>query len=461
MLSRLDIFIVIGYFIMMALVGVIASKKASKSLDAYYLGGRNIPWYVLGVSGMATFIDISGTAFLVAYFYILGLKGYWVCYQGAVALVLAFLMIFTGKWINRSGVMTNAEWMIFRFGNARQGQLARILSAVSVLIVAVFFISYFYVGLSKVLPDYLPLFSGPNAGQYTALAIFGLIMVYTALSGFYGVVYTDMLQAIVILGVIIFIASKAVMIATPEYFAANGAGPETGWLELVPSNWTEMSSWQFQMPEGYKSMESLGPLLVVWLIANIMQGFATPFDAWTSQRFYAAKSERESSLVAFQWIVLFSLRFPLMLGFAVLALQIGGQISDPEMAITRVVQVLIPAGLKGVVVAALLAAAMSTADSIINSSAAYLVNDIYRPFLNPGASASRLAGASYLTTIVIICTGVVIGLGTETITEVWGWIVMGLFTGMLIPNILKWFWWRFNGVGYAGGMVAGIVSAVL
>jgi solute:Na+ symporter, SSS family len=461
MLSHLDITIAVGYFVLITIIGLIASKKASKSLSAYFLGDRKIPWYLLGISGMATFIDISGTSFLVAYFFLMGLKGYWVCFQGAIALILAFLMIFNGKWMNRSGAMTNAEWMIFRFGNDTQGQMARILSALSAVVIAVVFIAYFYIGISKVLPDYIPLFTGPNAGRYMALLLFGLIMVYTMASGFYGVIYTDLIQAFLVLGIIGYITFKSIMLATPEYFASNGAGPGTGWLQLVPDNWAQWSSWQVHMPEGYKSMEPLGPLLVVWVIANIMQGFATPFDAWTSQRFYAAKNERESSLVAFQWIVLFSLRFPMALGFAVLALQIASQIGDPEMAVTMVIQLLIPAGLKGLVVAALLAAAMSTADSIVNSSTAYLVNDIYRPFIRPKANQKNLVMASYISTIGIICLGVIIGLSTETITDIWGWIAMGLFTGMLIPNILKWYWWRFNGAGYAGGMAAGIASAVI
>ena len=134
MLEGLDYGVIICYFLITIGVGLYLSKKASGSIDEYFRGGRNIPWFILGISGMATFLDMSGTMLHVSYFYMLGVKGYWVCYRGAIGLALAFLMIFIGKWMNRSKVMTNAELMEFRFGSGRQGHLARVLCALSILI---------------------------------------------------------------------------------------------------------------------------------------------------------------------------------------------------------------------------------------------------------------------------------------------------------------------------------------
>ncbi len=444
-LSTIDLSILVGYFILITVVGLLVSKKASGSIKEYFLGGRSIPWYILGLSGMATFVDISGTAFQVKYFYLLGVKGYWVCYMGATALALAFLMIFTGKWLNRSGAMTNAEWMAFRFGNGIQGRLARLLSAISITVIVIAFLAYFFVGAAKTLHRYVPFFDNPN---YTALAFFIIVMLYTVAAGFYGVVYTDMIQAFLIIFIVGYITYKAMVIGTPEYY---GQYADTGWREYVSNDMNSIKT----------DFGPLGTMIIIWFFFNnFFQGFATPFDAWTSQRYYAAKDERESSLVACQWISLFSLRFLLMMGFGVLAIGIKDKISDPEMALSAVIDNLIPIGLKGLLLAALLAAAMSTLDSFVNSSAAYFVKDIYQEFINPTASEKELMKASYIVTFTVMVLGIIIGWNVESIGNIWGWICMGLFTGMLVPNILKWFWWRFNGMGFVFGMATGLIIAL-
>ena len=445
-LGSIDLGILIGYFALITVVGLLVSKKAAGSIGDYFLGGRSIPWYILGLSGMATFVDISGTAFQVKYFYLLGVKGYWVCYMGAIALPLAFLMIFMGKWLNRSGAMTNAEWMSFRFGNGLQGRLARLLSAISITVIVIAFLAYFFVGAAKTLHRYVPFFENPN---YTALAFFILVMLYTVAAGFYGVVYTDIIQAFLIIGIIGYIAFKAMTMGTPEYY---GQYADAGWRELISADMNSIKT----------DFGPLGTMILVWFFFNnVFQGFATPFDAWTSQRYYAAKDERESSLVACQWIGLFSLRFLLMMGFGVLAIGIRDKIADPEMALSAVIDHLVPVGLKGILLAALLAAAMSTLDSFVNSSSAYFVRDIYQEFIRPDASQKELMKISYSVTFLVMTLGIIIGWNVEHIGNIWGWICMGLFTGMLVPNIFKWFWWRFNGMGFVFGMATGIVIALV
>ena len=447
MIGMLDTSIIILYFLFITGVGLYVSKRASGSINEYFLGGRHIPWYILGISGMATFIDMSGTMLQVSFFYMLGVKGYWVAWRGAIALFLAFFMIFMAKWLNRSGAMTNAEWMVFRFGPGKQGKMARLLSAISILLLAIPIVSYFFVGSGKFLSLYLPF-----SPEISALIFFIIVMIYTVAAGFYGVVYTDLFQSVLILGVIAFITVKAFMVGTPEYLE-KFTTPE--WRTLIPT------SWSIDMPSGYENMRFLGMLIIFWFISNVFQGFSAPLDGWTSQRYYAAKNERESSLVAFQWITLFSLRFPLMMGLGVLAVGIAGAISDPEMALPAVIDRYVPVGVKGVLLAALIAAAMSSVDSIINSSAAYFVKDIYHAFIRPDADRKHLLRVSYIATICIFIAGIAIGWVLPNINSIWAWIMMGLLTGMMPPNILKWFWWRFNGVGYAAGMGSGLFGAMI
>ena len=115
-LSFLDYGLIIGYFAVLVVVGFYFRKMASSSLDDYFLGGRNLPWWALGISGMAAWLDLTGTMLITSLLFLLGPSGLFLELRGGVGLVLVFMFIFIGKWHRRSGLMTSAEWMLFRFG---------------------------------------------------------------------------------------------------------------------------------------------------------------------------------------------------------------------------------------------------------------------------------------------------------------------------------------------------------
>jgi Na+/proline symporter len=497
----IDITIIVTYLLVVCGFGLWLSRRASSSIEDYFLGGRSIPWFILGISGMANFIDMGGTAYQSGWYFLVGAKGFWLCVEGAVALLLSFQMVYVAKWLRRSNVMTNAEWMLFRFGDKKHGQLARITSAASALVICVGLMCFFFEGAGKVLVEFLPIAVEEkiellelekaerlqkddtptgiaeqtqdaraermkilrkkieNAENLAGLAFFVLVGIYTVASGFFGVIYTDLLQAFLIAGLILFVGCKAFAVGTPEYFSQH-ASPEWtnlfsdgGWRPALPDRFAEL--------KGYAEKANwLGLLVIFWIMNNVFQGMATPFDAWTAQRYYAARNERESCLIPCEWIVLWSLRFFLMAGIGVLALGVADQIEHPEKALSVVIQEVIPIGLRGLLLAALLAAGMSTIDSTANSSASYFVKDIYQPYLKPGANRRHLVRVSYGITILLMSLGVVIGWGVENISAIWGWIIMGLFTGTLPPNILKWFWWRTNGLSFALGTLAGVGAAL-
>ena len=202
------------------------------------------------------------------------------------------------------------------------------------------------------------------------------------------------------------------------------------------------------------------PLVGFWFLNNVLQGAATPFDAWTAQRYYAAKNEREASLVSAQWISLTSLRWLLLAGIAVLALPYAMDIGHPEQTLSVVLSNVLPVGISGLMLAALISAGMSTVDTTVNSCAAYYVKDIYQPFINPKASEKKLTGIAHTVSFLILFVGGILGTYATNIDSVWNWIIMGLFVGTLPPNILKWFWWRFNGWGFAGGCISGFLAAL-
>ena len=136
-MSYLDYGIVIVYLSGIVIVGFLLQKRASTGIDSYFLGNRKMPWWALGASGMASNLDVSGTMINTAFIFALGAMGLFIEIRGGVTLIMAFLMIFMGIWNRRAQVMTMAEWMRFRFGKERQGDIARLIAAVSIIVITI------------------------------------------------------------------------------------------------------------------------------------------------------------------------------------------------------------------------------------------------------------------------------------------------------------------------------------
>jgi Na+/proline symporter len=186
---------VIGvYFSILIALGFYLKKKASASLEDYFLGGRNIPWWALGISGMASFLDITGTMIIVSFLFMLGPRGLYIEFRGGAVLVLAVFLLWAGKWHRRSGCITGAEWMVYRFGDGFGGQFARIASAIAQVVFTVGMMAYMVKGIGLFLSMFLPF-----SPLVCSLMMIGVATVYTMVSGFYGVVFTDMFQSVIIL----------------------------------------------------------------------------------------------------------------------------------------------------------------------------------------------------------------------------------------------------------------------
>src|ERR1700744_1208768 len=124
-LSGLDYGIIAAFLASIMLIGVILARAASKNMESYFLGGRQMPWYILGVSGMSAWFDLTGTMLIMSFLYLLGPRGLFVEFRGGAVLVLAFLMAYMAKWNRRSGCMTAAEWATYRFGTGISGEFLR------------------------------------------------------------------------------------------------------------------------------------------------------------------------------------------------------------------------------------------------------------------------------------------------------------------------------------------------
>ena len=134
---------------------------------------------------------------------------------------------------------------------------------------------------------------------------------------------------------------------------------------------------------------------------------------------------------------------------------------NPERILPAVILFRIPMGLRGMILVALIAASMSTFDSSVNTAAGYFVRDIYQRYIRSKASNKELISASWGFIIGIVALGFAMGYTVKSINDIWGWITMSFTVGLIVPAFLRFYWWRFNGGGFAVGTVIGMVSAIL
>ncbi len=452
-------YVIIGLYLLGTLaIGAIYEKKASQGLESFFLGNRSLPWWMLGVSGMAANTDLAGTMVISALIYALGTKGLYIEIRGGVVLIMAFLMTFMGKWNRRAQVMTMAEWMQFRFGAGKQGNAARIISAVATILFSIGTMSYFSVAGGKFIGQFLGM-----DDRLAAIILIFLTLIYTVASGFYGGVVADLFQGILIFVAVIYVSAVALFtVNLPETFSVAIPGSTT------PKTWN-LSEWSsiiptstLDIPGDYAIFNLFGGVVFFYMVKTAIEG-CSGSGGYMLQRYLAAKSDRDAGLLSLFWIILLSFRWPLVTSFAVLAINYGlnkGTITDPERILATVISEYIPVGMKGLLIAAFLAAAMSTFNAIINASAAYWVRDIYQAYIKPSASNDELIFQSRLTSVLVVVIGLLLSFNIQNVNDIWGWLTTGLGVGLAVPLLLRWYWWRFNGYGFAIGTVAGMVSAL-
>jgi Na+/proline symporter len=465
-MTTIDYAIVLIYLFAIVAVGLYVSKKASEGIDSYFLGNRKLPWWALASSGMSSNLDITGTMIIAALIYALGAKGFYIEIRGGVTLIMAFLLIFMGKWNTRSGAMTLAEWMKLRFGNGRQGEVARLIAAISSIIMTIAMVTYFALGGGKFLDTFLGIenYFGLPSEFWAAALLISIAMIYTVASGLYGVVWTDVFQGIFIFSTIIYMAYRALQITLPESFSIS--------LPMFDGTFqhfnTTFKEWSSFIPQSklaidgasqYSVYNLFGIAVMFYMLKVVLEGSGGTGN-YMLQRYFAVKNDREAGLLSLAWVLLLSFRWVFIGAIAVIGISLGTQITDPELVLPKVVETL-PVGIKGFLVAGLMAAGMSTFDSTVNAGAAYWVKDIYQIHINPKANHRQLMAHSYGASVLIVLLGLVAMLVFKNINAIWGWITMSIGSGMLIPMLLRWYWSRMNGYGFSIGILAGMITALV
>lgn len=475
-LSSIDLGIIIGYVVITVLFGLWVSKRASKDIDSYFLGGNEIPWYYLGLSNASGMFDISGTMWAVTIMFVYGLKSAWLPWLWPIWNQV-FIMVFLAAWLRRSNVMTGAQWITYRFGKTFGAKLSHIIVTVFAIISTLGFISYFFEGIGKFATIFFPwdlaFELGPlavNSEQAYALVIIGLTTIYTLKGGMYSVVGTEVLQFIImtiscfVIGYIAFnsITADQVTAAVPEgwHNVFFGWELDLDWTGYIDSVNTKIEEDGFSL---------FGFLFMMMIFKGIFASLAGPVPSYDMQRVLSTRNEVEASKMSGLTIVVLSIpRYLMIAGFAVLGivylgpeLQAMGEGIDFETLLPVAIQRFVPIGFKGLLLAGLLAAFMGTFAAFINAAPAYIVNDIYKKYINPNASAKTYVRYSYLSSIIIVVVGLIGGFFASSINTLTLWLTSALYGGYAAANALKWIWWRFNSYGYFWGMLAGLVAATI
>ncbi len=448
--SVIDLAIIGIYLVAIVIAGVLLTRRASRNLDSYFLGGRRIPWWMVGLSGTASYFDVAGVMWTIAFFYVMGQQFMWPQWMWGGMIMLVVFAAFMGKWLRRSKVMTGAEWMVIRFGNGPAGQFARFSYAVMAVIIAVAFIGFAEYGVGQFLHTFLPKY-GPHT---LAITLMGLAAVYTVAAGLYGVVLTGFIQfCLMLIGSCVLI----VMAVNMSSYDALAAEVPAEWFEFAPPwKWDRMAQWE--MTAGF---ELFTLVTLVWVAKGLLLSLGGPQQLYDMQRFLAARSPREASKAGMLWAVAQTPMFMLAASVAVIGIvKWGGDLAHPEHLYPVVVGTMLPVGVKGLVLAGLLSAFMSTFSSTANAGASYLSYDLYQRLLRPKASQRELVNVSKIFSVLIIGAGIVVGMQATNINVIFEWIMMVLGTAVLMPNVLRWFWWRFNGWGYAIGTLVGVAAAI-
>lgn len=472
-LHLIDIAIIALYIVIIVALGFILSRRASKNIESYFLGGKQLKWYYLGLSNASGMFDISGTMWTVSILFVYGLKSAFLPWLWPVWNQI-FVMVFLAVWMRRSGVMTGAEWILTRF-SGRGGKLSHIMVICFAVISTIGFMAYFFEGIGKFAVQILPWDLSCDLGFMTlssansyALIIIAITTLYTLKGGMFSVVAADVFQfaimtiSCVIIGYIAFNAVTGADVAavTPAgwdnlFF---GSRLDLDWSGLLPAVGDKIAS------DGY---EMFGTLVMLMIFKGIFSSLAGPVPSYDMQRILSTRRPSDAAKMSgFTILVLYAPRYLMVAGLTVLALVFlspelagGGGAIDFETILPMSIARFVPVGLKGLLLAGLLAAFMGTLAAFVNAAPAYIVNDLYKKYINPDAQPKTYVRASYISALVLVIVGIAFGFFAGSLNSITLWITSSLYGGYAAANVMKWIWWRFNGYGYFWGMLAGLVGS--
>jgi len=436
-LTAVDWTVILAYFALSLIVGVVFSGRAGASPTEYFLSGRAIPWWLAGTSMVATTFA-ADTPLVVT--------GLTVKY-GIAGMSGMLTVVFYARLWRRAGVMTDAEFTELRYAGRPAAFLRGFRACYLALAVNSIIIGWVTAAMAKI----LGLTLGVDRWQ-AIVVLFLLTGFYSTLAGLWGVVVTDFFQFLLAMTGCVVLAG----------FALGAVGGRDGLLAALHARFPDDAP--LRVLPGLDSPWMPALTFFVYLAvhwwASWYPGAEPGGGGYVAQRIFAARDERHALLAALWFnIAHYALRpWPwILVALASMVLYPG--LADPEVGYVRVMVDHLPPFWRGFLLAAFFAAYMSTISTQLNWGGSYLVNDVYRRFWAPARSEAHYAGVGRLATLVMMAVSGVVTLHIGTVEGAWKFLLaLGAGTGLVY--LLRWYWWRINAWSEVSAMAAALVFSL-
>ncbi len=454
-LTAFDWAIIIAFFIVSLVVGLIVSRKAGSSTTEYFLSGRNMPWWLLGVSMVATTFSSDTPNLVTGLVRENGVSGNWGWWAFLLTGMLT-VFVYAKLW-RRSELMTDVEFYELRYS----GKAATFLRGFRALYLGLIFNVVVMGAVSLAAVKFGEIILG-IPGWQTLLIAGSITLAYSALGGLKAVIITDFVQFVMaMIGSVwaaIYLVNMDQVGGISNLLEHPNVTPK---LSLLP----DLSNPEVWVPV------LLVPLAVQWW-ASYYPGSEPGGGGYISQRMFSAKDERNSiGATLFYNAAHYALRPWPWIIIALSSLIVFPELTDLQTAFPNLPEdklghdvaypamlSYLPQGLLGLVAASLIAAFMSTMSTQLNLGASYLVNDFYQRFINPKAGNRHLVWMGRIFSVLTAVLGLGLGLLLNDSTQAFNLLLLlGAGTGLIY--ILRWFWWRINAVTEIVAMVASLVIA--
>lgn len=456
-LSTLDITIIIALFTIILGVGFYVGKSAGKNTTQYFLSGRSMPWWLLGLSMVATTFSTDTPNLVTDIVRTNGVSGNWVWWAFLVTGLLT-VFVYAKLW-RKSEVKTDIEFYELRYGGAP----ARFLRAFRAIYLGIIFNVLAMAGVTLAAIKIGEVMLGLD--PVTTVVVAGIITVmFSAIGGFKGVVYTDF---------ILFFVAMAGAFGAAYYIVGM---PEIGGLDALISH--ENVKDKISILPDFDNTEMLITLLIIPLAvqwwSSWYPGSEPGGGGYVAQRMLAAKDENHAIGATFFYNIMhYALRpWPWIL-VALASLVVFPDLTSIQEAFPNISEdklgedlaysamlTMLPSGLLGLVLASLSAAYMSTISTHLNWGASYVVNDVYAQQIKPDATEKELVAVGRVTTVILMVISALIALALTNALQLFNIILMfGAGTGLIF--ILRWFWWRINAWTEISAMLASGVISIL
>lgn len=444
------------YFLFNLGVGLYYRSRAKSSVDEFFLSGRNVPWWLAGTSMVAATFAADTPLAVTGMVAVGGIAGNWLwwCFVASGMLTVFF---YARLW-RRSGVMTDIEFAEIRYS----GKPAAFLRGFRALYLGIPINCIILGWVNKAMVDILTLVLGVTERRalFIVLGIIAVTAFISALSGLWGVLVTDVFQFVVKMGMVIVLAVYAVR-------AVGGIEEMKRKLLLVDAARAGAKGTGGSVLSFVPDLHSAWMPLIAFLVYISLNWWATWYPGaepggggYVAQRMLCARDERHS-LLATLWfnVAHYAVRpWPWIL-VALASLILFPGLAKPETGYVRVMILVLPPSLRGLMVAAFAAAYMSTIATQLNWGASYLVNDFYRRFLRPSAPQKHYVLMSQVATLFLTLVSVVVTANLDSIAGAWKLLlVTGAGTGGVL--LLRWFWWRVNAWSEVSAMISAFVVSV-